>query len=455
MTAIVSPPVIDDMPPAPLPTDSPADFSTKAFATVAALEDFVDQANASAAATNQNATAANERAVAADLSKVAAGVSETNAAVSAASALTAPGTSATSTTSLVVGTGSKALTITTGKAFAVGQQVVIARTSAPTTTRMFGGVAAHDSSTGAMTVTVTSNDGTGTFTDWTVSLSPPGAAATPPEMKQRTITGNDTVVAADRQKIIVFTGVANATLSFTAAATLGDGHFFRVQNATLFNLTVDPNGSELIDGLTSYVMYPGEVRDVRCDGAAFNSVVINAFFLTATASGTWTKPPGYRLLDLLLWDSGAGGGNGGGTQAQGGAGGACLQLSVPASALGATVSYTIAAGGAPGATSGAPGSASSFGTYSTANGTPFTGGAAGGFGLVGGNSPYGGGGGGGTNSGNPVRTGGTSTFAGNGAASVSSGTAPAAGIPAGGGGASLNGTGSPGGRGELRLWGVI
>jgi len=78
--------------------------------------------------------------------------------------------SATSTTSLTIGTGSKSLTITANKAFAVGQVVLIARTS-DATNFMFGTVTAYTASSGSMTVDVSLVGGTGTFTDWTVALS--------------------------------------------------------------------------------------------------------------------------------------------------------------------------------------------------------------------------------------------------------------------------------------------
>ena len=64
MTDIVSPTPITALPPAPQPTDTPAEFNTKGFATVAAQVAMIPQINTAAAQTNQNATAANERAVA-------------------------------------------------------------------------------------------------------------------------------------------------------------------------------------------------------------------------------------------------------------------------------------------------------------------------------------------------------------------------------------------------------
>ncbi len=99
------------------------------------------------------------------------------AAASAASALNAPGTNATSTSSLTIGSGAISLTLAqTGKAFSVGQTVNLARTSAPATTAMWGVITAFNSGTGAMTVQVGAGQflGSGTFTDWTISLTASG-----------------------------------------------------------------------------------------------------------------------------------------------------------------------------------------------------------------------------------------------------------------------------------------
>lgn len=93
-----------------------------------------------------------------------------NAAASATTAINAPGTSGTSTTSTVTGTGSKTLTTQTGKAFSVGQSVTIARTSDPSGVRMGGVITAYSSGTGSITVLVSVVVGSGTHTDWTISL---------------------------------------------------------------------------------------------------------------------------------------------------------------------------------------------------------------------------------------------------------------------------------------------
>ncbi len=99
-----------------------------------------------------------------------------NAAASASSAVSAPGTSATSSTSLTIGTGSKSLTIQSGKSIVVGMPLTIAYTTTPTNA-MFGVCTAYDSGTGALTVSVNLVSGSGTFSAWTVSLSGPASAA--------------------------------------------------------------------------------------------------------------------------------------------------------------------------------------------------------------------------------------------------------------------------------------
>lgn len=131
-------------------------------------------ASADTASTKASEAAASEAAAATSATNAAASAtkastSATAAASSANSALTAPGTSATSTTSNAIGTGSKTFTIQTGKAYAVGQFVVVAQTSNPANF-MVGQITAYNSGTGSLTVSVSTSSGSGTITDWTVAL---------------------------------------------------------------------------------------------------------------------------------------------------------------------------------------------------------------------------------------------------------------------------------------------
>ena len=75
-----------------------------------------------------------------------------------------------------------------------------------------------------------------------------------------------TAVAGDRSKVI--RGTATATLNLTAAATLGDGWYVRVF-ADGGDITVDPNGSETIDGSATLVIQDGESALIVCNGTAF------------------------------------------------------------------------------------------------------------------------------------------------------------------------------------------
>jgi hypothetical protein len=74
----------------------------------------------------------------------------------------------TSTTNLSIGSGSKNLTVETGLAYAIGQNIIIANS---VSRQMLGSVSSYDKVTGQLGVFVTSIVGSGTFNSWTVSLS--------------------------------------------------------------------------------------------------------------------------------------------------------------------------------------------------------------------------------------------------------------------------------------------
>ena len=121
-------------------------------------------ADITGAAASATATAAASSATAASSSQTAAATSATAAAASAA--LIAAGTA--STTSLAIGTGSKAFTIAAGLGFNAGDYV-LATSNADITNYMHGQIASYSSTT--LTVTVASIGGSGTKTDWTIRLS--------------------------------------------------------------------------------------------------------------------------------------------------------------------------------------------------------------------------------------------------------------------------------------------
>lgn len=203
----------------------------------------------------------------------AAAGSAAAAAASAATAANAPGTQATSTTSLAVGQGSKSLTLAqTGKAFVVGQYVQIVNSA---TVWMVGLITAFTPATGAMTVNVTNTGGSGTLASWTVTpTNPPelpsqsgngGKALTTDgateswayvdAMVRSARTANASIGLTDRRKLIDITS-GTFTQTFDAAATLGAGWWCVVANSGTGDITLDPNGSETIEGLATLLMPP-------------------------------------------------------------------------------------------------------------------------------------------------------------------------------------------------------
>ena len=185
-------PVIPTLPTAPSRNDSPDTFVSRADAWVAALANWTTQANSYSNyfdttyitsvdairddATTQAATATTQAGIAttqAGIATTQAGIATTKAneaAASAASAVLTPGTQATSSTSMVIGAGSKSFTLQqTGKNFVVGQWVSVTSTANPSTDWMTGAITSFNSGTGDITVNVAFSSGSGTIASWAVT----------------------------------------------------------------------------------------------------------------------------------------------------------------------------------------------------------------------------------------------------------------------------------------------
>lgn len=314
---------------------------------------------------------------------------------------------------------------------------------------------------------------------------------------RRVITATDTVVAGDIADLIEITS-GTFTLAFTAAATLGNGFHVYIFNSGTGLVTLNPDGAELIDGLASWILYPGGVVCVYCSGTAFESVLLAPMTATFTTAGanTWTKPGCGLRARLRVRGGGASGGKGGATnRGGGGGGGSSVEADVALSTLGATETVTVATGGASQTvadTVGNVGGNTTFGSHATGfgggggggdsstsdggfGGGIFAAGAAGtgggatsnydagtlheggdggeavnaATGEAGGAAFNGGGGGGGAGGATAGGAGGDSKFGGDGGAGATgSGNATAGTAPGGGGGGSVTGNSGAGADGD-------
>lgn len=176
-------------------------------------------------------------------------------------------------------------------------------------------------------------------------------------------TSNTELAVSNKGNLIDVTS-GTFTQTFASAATLGNGWWCYYRNSGTGDVTLDPSGAETIDLLASFVMYPNECRLILSDGSALYSIVLCGYYKTFTSSGTFTKPPGYKAHEGLLWGGGGGGAAHTTYSLGGGGGGACVPFMYGASDLAASISFTIGSGGAApgGSSSGSAGGNSTFST---------------------------------------------------------------------------------------------
>lgn len=189
--------------PTPTPTRADAgNFDARAEATLGAFPGFVDEVNVLGEFVNACASAA---------------------AASAASAANSPGTNATSTTPQAIQLGPDGpFYIQTGKNFVVGQWVNIARTSEPLK-YMIGPILSYDGVTGAMIVDVQRINGSGSYNDWTISLSAPVLADGTPRNLAAGSTVKDKTGGTDR--LLGFRGMPTKLIQTAYTVTVDDVGF--------------------------------------------------------------------------------------------------------------------------------------------------------------------------------------------------------------------------------------
>lgn len=278
-------------------------FGTRIPTMVSELSSLQADVTAKQSAAAASAITATADAAAADAAKTAAQAAQATAQAAAASAVLSPGTSATSVSNLAVGTGSKSLTIDTGKAIVVGMSVKIASTASPSNW-LHGDVQSYNSATGALVVQVSTINGSGTFTAWTISLSAPGGSTT----DFTSLTNKPTTIAGygitDGQlKNPPLTDLGTITAGGTAAFNLAS-EFQRAQAAgnTTITLSGWPTTGKLAQALLKLVNFGGKtitfptINWIKADGTVTT---------TFSALGIPLKTTGTDMLVIWSDDAGA------------------------------------------------------------------------------------------------------------------------------------------------------
>ena len=182
------------------------------------------------------------------------------------------------------------------------------------------------------------------------SYQPPNASIT-----LSTRTSNTTLTSSDKGSIIKMTSAYNQVIGL--ASTLGAGFYCYIENASSGDGQLTCSGSDTVDGLVSYYMYPSEMRLLICTGSTFYTYVIKAFLKEFTSSATFYRPPGYSMFSGYVWGGGGGGGKIGTSTnyGTGGGGGACNPFTVPYASIAASNIFIVGAGGIGSSTPGVSG----------------------------------------------------------------------------------------------------
>jgi hypothetical protein len=167
----------------------------------------------------------------------------------------------------------------------------------------------------------------------------------PPRTRQIRTSNVAPIGLVDFGSFIEYTS-GTFTQTFSSAASLPDGWFVWLKNSGTGLITLDFAEGETCDALTSFIMYPSEVRIIYDDGASFKSVVVSAFTYTSTSTFTFTRPPGYAGFLGECWGAGGSGGRGLAlAPAGGGGGGGYNQRFLTSAQMGASQTCTVGAGG--------------------------------------------------------------------------------------------------------------
>lgn len=209
-------------------------------------------------------------------------------------------TTASSATALTNTVGSKTLTLAqTGKAFIVGDMVVISATSAPTTQWMYGNVTAFNAGTGVMTVNVTQRAGLLPLSSWNVVRGgfvdlTATVAVNPLYTAGSFVVGTRYTIVTPGSTPFTAIGAANNTAGTTFTATgAGTGTGTASPSEWCF---VNAANVGCQAPAAAFVHDPGVYFRLTKTGSVYNNLTVaanyNGFTINAAAATTYTKYPG-------------------------------------------------------------------------------------------------------------------------------------------------------------------
>jgi microcystin-dependent protein len=114
------------------------------------------------------------------------------------------------------------------------------------------------------------------------------------------ISGTATLALADLGNTVVFSGASAATLNLPAVATVPNGAGWLIRNAGSTALTIDPNASETINGLSVLVLPPGMTAEALRNGAGWTAM-IHGF---GRMVGEYVPLAAGTLPPLCVWPNG-------------------------------------------------------------------------------------------------------------------------------------------------------
>jgi microcystin-dependent protein len=125
------------------------------------------------------------------------------------------------------------------------------------------GLGEFNGSTGLTRVSVVASSNAGALVALPVGTKDVFSWIEPSDRELVAITAGYTVTAADLGNLVAFSGTSAATLALPAIASVPPGASVAIVNSGSAVLTIDPNGSETVNGATTLALSPGDSIDLR------------------------------------------------------------------------------------------------------------------------------------------------------------------------------------------------